>query len=123
MEKWGICTWDIDKVHPEDAQRFEKNYDIQGIVRLIGDEEEYIKISYGEYVFRVKPELFYEISEPKFSVGEKVVVESQGERKQAVILCDKWHFKQAEHFYFVSVDGKRRTRRYFEKEIEKVQKI
>lgn len=125
MEKWGICTPHdiINKVHPEDAEKFQKTFYFQNIVRLVGEEGGYIKINYAEHIFRVKPELLHEIAKPKFSVGEKVIVESQGERKQAVILDDNWHFKQAEHFYFVSVNGKKRTRRYFEREIEKVEGI
>ena len=121
MEKWGICGHNIKKVHPEDVEKFEAAFFLRAIVRLVGEEGEYIRINYGEDTFRVKPELFSEITKPKFSVGEKVVVISQGERKQAIILDNDWHFNQKEHFYFVSVNGKRRTRRYFEREIEKVE--
>lgn len=125
MEKWGrvIYGCDTSKVHPEDVEKFKKTFSIRGIVRLMGEEGDYIKINYRGDIFRIKPELLYEIAKPRFSVGEKVVVESQGERKQAVILDNEWHFKQKEHFYFVSVNGKKRTRRYFESEIEKVEEI
>lgn len=126
MEKWGICSWSILDVHPDDAggfEKFEKNQYFRGVVRFVEEEGIYIRVNSGGHIFRIKSKLFYEITAPKFQIGEKVVVESQGEKKNAIILADEWHFNQKEHFYFVSVNGKKRTRRYFEKEIEKVEEI
>lgn len=126
MEKWGICSWNILDVHPDDAkgfEKFEKNQYFRGVVRFVEEEGIYIRVNSGGHIFRIKSKLFYEIKAPKFQIGEKVVVESQGEKKNAIILADEWHFNRKEHFYFVSVNGKKRTRRYFEKEIEKAEEI
>ncbi len=126
MEKWGTCFWNMNDIHPDDVGEFEKfgeNQSFQEIVRFVEEEETYIKVDNGEHIFRIKSKLFHEITAPKFLIGEEVIVESQGEKKNAIILCDKWHFKQEEHFYFVSVNGKKRTRRYFESEIERVEEI
>lgn len=123
MEKWGICFWSIHDVHPDDVEGFEKNQYFREVVRFVEEEGTYIRVNSKGHIFRIKSKLFYEITAPKFQIGEKVVVESQGEKKNAVILSDDWHFNQKEHFYFVSINGKKRTRRYFEREIEKAESI
>ena len=97
MEKWGTCFWNMNDIHPDDVGEFEKfgeNQSFQEIVRFVEEEETYIKVDNGEHIFRIKSKLFHEITAPKFLVGEEVIVESQGEKKNAIILCDKWHFKQ-----------------------------
>jgi len=120
QNKWGRCSWayelENDKIHPDDLEAFKQLYCPFWVYQCIGFEGEYIKIKCMDYIYRVKSECFKVVSEPKFRVGEDVYIK---EDVIARIFANQWHLDRKEHYYFVTVNGKKKTRMYFESEIRK----
>jgi len=135
--KWGVfrCSFsgnEFELIHPDDR---EKKLEINGVVwgntehygvlwhcigrigvwHCIGTEGEYIKVVYGENIYRVKPDYFYEVPEPKYKLGDCVrLQDGSNAGSHAIVDAHEWHDKEGKHCYYVKVNGKRKSRRYFE---------
>lgn len=53
---------------------------------------------------------------PEYDYGQMVAPTNHPEMRGAIALIG-WHFKYERFFYFIDVDGKRKSRRYFPDEL------
>ena len=117
---WGLYPWfeshDIDKVHPDDLGKIKEEQSNTKVYECIDEDDQYITIRYGDKTFRVKDVSFKQVPAPKFDFGEEVKLVSKDE--VGIILDILWHFDKEEHYYFIMVDGKRKSKRYFESDFE-----
>jgi hypothetical protein len=115
-DKWGVYQWvstgDENMIHPDDLERFKCISDSSRVFKFISESNDYITLEYGSSFFRVKKDLFTEISPPRFSVGQQI------EPKMRAVISDVfWHYKEKKHFYKISVAGKEKSKRYFDSDI------
>ncbi len=85
------------------------------------NEGERLTLRYGDKEFRVNPQLYKVVYEPKYKIGDKVNIISK--LKIVQITDINWHMKDNTPFYFVQEDGKKSTRRYYESELEKIDEL
>lgn len=85
------------------------------VFECIGENAEFITLKYGEKLFRVKGDLFKIVPMPKFHTGQKVRLEEKF--KEDVVISDvMWRFDKHEHYYYITVAGKKKSKRYSESE-------
>lgn len=82
------------------------------------DEGERLTLRYGNKEFRVKPQLYKVVDEPKYKIGDKVKIISSS--KIVKIIDTNWHMKDNTPFYFIQDNGKKSTRRFYESDLEKI---
>jgi len=54
------------------------------------------------------------VSTPKYNFGEIVKMRENGE--EAIITDIMWHYGNQEHYYLISIGGKKKSKRYLETE-------
>lgn len=113
--KWGLYPWfaqdGLDMIAPADRIRFEQLQPYGKVFYCLAADEQYITLQYGDNTYRVSPRLFQPVPAPPFSFGETVQIKKTG--TPAIIRDIHWHHKEATHIYYVEVDGKRKSKRYF----------
>jgi len=119
INTWGLYTWFLedgyDCFHPEEIGMFEPNNTRVFYCKNV--EDKYLILQYGRKDFRVNPENYKLIEKPKFNYCEAVIVKNQellGEIEEI-----QWHYKQEYHIYYLIIDGKRKSRRFYEDELVK----
>lgn len=85
------------------------------------NEGENLTLRYGDKEFKVNPQLYKIVCEPKYKIGDKVKIISKLKIVQITEL--NWHMKDNTPFYFVQEDGKKSKRRYYESELEKLDEL
>ncbi|MBL1224187.1 DUF6960 family protein [Enterococcus sp. BWR-S5] len=122
MQKiWGTYPWfneyGDELIHPDDRELFTKNANNTKVFEFTKGNDGYNNFRYGENVFRIKDTLSKALPEPKYNFGEDVLV-----KKKALLgkIEDiMWHNSKKEYYYLLSVNGKKKSTRYFENELEK----
>ena len=120
QSKWGTYPWFIehglDKIHTDDLDGFKKEANNCKVFECVNEDTQFITLKYGEKFFRVKSDIFKNVPMPKFHIGQKVsIINNSG--ADVVISDIMWHYDKKEHYYFITVNGKKKTKRYFETEI------
>lgn len=118
---WFIYRWFYedgeDLIHPDDLERFKDRFQYHGscLFFCIDEDKEYITFKYKEELFRVKPQLYKRVRMPMFSYGEHLKL-----KKCPNAICKvediRWHYDKTEPFYNLIVDGKKKSKRYYEDE-------
>ncbi len=120
LSQWGLYPWfstgDQDLVHPDDRARFAELEPYGLLFKMVADEGEYLVLAYGQERFRVKPDLWKETGPCAFEVGQQVSNQRHPE-KTNVVREVMWHYKHGREFYLLTVDGKKKTRRYWAQEL------
>jgi hypothetical protein len=116
----GVFVIRPDLYHPDDAKILslhqQKVFYCQGVT-----EEDYLILTYGEMSIRVKPVLFLTLYKPlDFYLGDEVIVKDYPERLAKVYYVG-WHYKRNEPMFYLWVDGKKKSRRYFKEDLQKKQ--
>lgn len=124
--KWGIynCYPEREKyICTDDLENLKKKNILveTNVYQFIKTGEEYNILIIGGEKVRIKDEITKELPEPKYKIGEKVYIK-EGKIK-GVIRTYIWHFSREEYYYLLYVNGKKKSRRYFEDELEKVEDI
>jgi len=119
LSKWGTYPWfsehGYDKIHPEDLENFMKEANNTKVFKCVDEGINYITLKYQDKLYRVKRDLYKGIPKPKFQFGQKVKIIDK--KSDNITITDiMWHYEKKEHFYFVKVDGKKKSKRYFEQE-------
>lgn len=113
--KWGIYPWfkehGSDLIHPEDLEAFTQEANNSKVFECIEDSE-YLILKYSSNYYRVKDKLFKLVPTPKYNFGEIVKIKESGE--EAIITDIMWHYGKQEHYYFISIRGKKKSKRYLE---------
>ncbi|QIQ21406.1 DUF6960 family protein [Zophobihabitans entericus] len=120
---YGLYPWfpddDETLIHANDLQKV-KAFSINGLYGYVfycSDENaDFIELSYGDFTFKVKPDLYSTIPSIQFHLGEHVAVIGVSEKK-GVIVSIKWHSKYSKPMYFLSFNGRKSSRRYFDTEL------
>lgn len=121
----GLYPWfeedDVHLIYPEDVDIARKLV-LHGKVFYCAEQYgEFIRIVYGDYSLRVKPQLFQPVRSLHFKFGDLVTVRSS-EGKKGTIINIGWHYKSDEPMYYLMFNGKKSSRRYFEQELEHISK-
>ena len=115
--RWGVYPWFPEHgeamIHPEDVPAVVGIRPNGKLFEVIGEEGDYLVLSYGECTFRVKPDLFRTVDSPLKRIGDAVEVDSGGERRAGIVAEIQWHHQKNEPFYLLTMDGKRLSRRYW----------
>ncbi len=115
--KWGTYPWfaehGIHLIHPDDLEAFKQEVSNSKIFECV-KEGDYITLRYHDNYYRVKKKLFKPVPSPKYVFGEKVKIKENGQ--EAVITDIMWHYDKKKHYYFVTINDKRKSRRYLDSE-------
>ena len=116
--KWGLYQWfeehGINLVHPDDLNAFRALMP-NGKVFECEAENEFLTLRYGNMRYRVKPELFKPVEEPKYRFGQHVIIKDCN--VEATIDEIQWHFNNMEPMFFVNKEHKRLTKRFWTKDL------
>ena len=82
------------------------------------EENEYLTLKYNSNYYRVKDKLFKTVPTPKYNFGEIVKIKENDE--EAIITDIMWHYSKQEHYYLISIRGKKKSKRYLETEFMKI---
>ena len=102
QSKWGTCPWSYEfqkeKIHPDDVEQFKTFYGPFVTFECVGEEGDFIIIKCGSDTFRVKPEIFREIKESKYKIGDTIKINDIN----ATIKFNEWHVEKREHYYYLT---------------------
>ncbi len=113
--KWGTYPWFMehgaDLIHPDDLDAFKQEANSSKVFECM-EESDYITLRYNDKCYRVREKLFKFVPVPKYDFGECVKLKKNGE--EAIIIDIMWHYGKQEHYYLVSIGGKKKSKRYLE---------
>lgn len=120
---WGLYSLfeneNDPNVHPEDFQQFRSIRPDGKIFYCVGVQGDYVLLRFDKIKYRVKPERYFTIPEPKYKIGDRVI-DGNHPLKTGIIRSSGWHFKEQKHIYAITLNGKNKSRRYFERDLESV---
>ena len=110
---WALCPWfeehGTDMVHPEDVPIIRNVCPYGKVFRVEGQADGFTLRSYGTARFRIKPHLLIAVDEAKYAVGEIGTRAGIGEFQVTGVY---WHHRDARPYYTISVEGRRKSKRY-----------
>jgi hypothetical protein len=123
-QAWGLYPWfyessDPRLIHPEDIEKFRDLRPYGKVFQCLGRDENYLVLKYRDVSYRAHPDLYRTIPAPVFDFGCKVRDVTKPERI-GFILDIEWHHRDSCHIYYISVNGKRHSKRYFETDLETI---
>jgi hypothetical protein len=119
--KWGTYNFKDTNVHPDDCENLKKIAMKTRVFEFMERKDSYNVLKFDNEIFRIKDSIISELIEPKFRIGDVVLVRNNEKSVYGNIRIMNWHFDKKEYFYFLFVNGKKKSRRYFEEELEKVE--
>ncbi|GKX58673.1 DUF6960 family protein [Leminorella grimontii] len=121
QERWGLYPWfdgdDVNFIHPDDIELARKLLLYGKVFYCIKQCREFIVLTYGDFSLRVNSCLFKTVRDILFFVGSNVSVVSSLNDKVGTVIDIGWHHKNNEPIYYLSFNGKKSSRRYFEDEL------
>lgn len=122
LNTWVICQYfsedRYNEICHDDLEKFLQIFPYQRIFQCIGRDDEFMYLEQADVVYRVKESLLKITEEPKFKIGETVILINKNEK--AVVVSIGWHYKKAETIYTVKVNNKIKKTRYFIKDLQKI---
>lgn len=104
-----------DFVHPEDLQRFVALAPYGRVFTVSAVDGEFVELGYGTEKFRVISKLLQLVPGPKFIIGQKIRCASSNNSGQIIHII--WHYKEEKPFYLIAMDGKPRSKRYWDNDL------
>lgn len=110
-------------IHPDDLDSYirfiSKGYII---FEYINKSDDYLILKYNENLFRVNENLFRELPNfiAKFEIGEVVLVNTKKGEIKGIVVDRMWHYDKKEPFYFIKVENKIKSKRYFNRDLKKI---
>ena len=121
--RFGLYPWfhedGADLIHPDDILRFSMLVPYGKIFEVDFCSPDMIQLKYGEQKFRVRPDLLKLIPSPKFRLGD--VVSIKNKNVKAEVISSMWHSNEKRAFFLLSANGKKKSKRYWEEDLELVQ--
>ena len=113
---WGIYSWSTlhgeDLIYPKDLEKAKKN-ELRGkVFHCIDSNDKYITLEYQNESYRVKPNLYEIFSGVIFPIGSAVKLKRYPDMN-GVIRDIRWYWDKKEPIYFITLNGKKKTKRYF----------
>ena len=102
-------------VHPEDLEQFKSLIPYGKVFQLVDSIDAYVCLLYGSNTFRVKPDLLKKVPQVRLEVGDKIQV--RGKEGVGEIIDIMWHYKEAKPFFKITLNGKKKSNRYWEPDI------
>ncbi|MEK3885805.1 hypothetical protein [Paenibacillus sp. PL2-23] len=117
---WGIYPWfkedGQELIEPRYREKFSSLRPYGKVFLCVGEQDQYIVLQYNKQSFLVKPTLFQKILTPKFTFGQAVRIRSNPE--VFGFICEiNWHHKTEREMYYIEVNGKKKSSRYFSKDL------
>lgn len=114
---WGLSNWlrtDGEQyVHPNDLGRFLKYQGTCYLFQCIDVDDVYITLKLRDETFKVKPDFYKPVPLPKYLPGYQVkLVHKPDDFVEILFLM--WHYDRNEPMYFIRLNGKRKSKRYWE---------
>ncbi len=78
-------------------------------------QNKHLIIQNGRTELKIQFDDFNRIKEPKYHFGEQVEVMYL--EKTGNVEDIYWHYKSEKHIYFLIIDGKKKSRRFYEEEL------
>ena len=120
---WGLYQWFPEHgenlIYFNDRQRFKALLPNGKVFHCINEEPDFLTLQYNEDVYHVKSTLYKKVTIPLFSFGKQVQV-SNHPNTVNIVRSIEWHFKQNALIYYLEIDGKLSSKRYWEKELSLV---
>ena len=117
LGQWGLAPWfeetGPDLVHAEDLDAFRQLLPYGKLFKCVADDVQYLTIQYAKETFRIKPQLFRVVPEPRKKIGDEVRVKVGEVTKMATVYDVNWHFQKGQPFFFLIIDGKSQRKRYW----------
>ncbi|MGC6585004.1 DUF6960 family protein [Paenibacillus sp. Dod16] len=118
-------TWRIYPWFEEDGEELIEEYHRDEFSRLkpygklflcVGERGEFVELQYNSHSYLVKPQLFKKVSTPKFNFGDTVRLRKKPEIIGTIseINC---HNQSEKEKYFIEVDGKKKSSRYYSEDL------
>lgn len=93
----------------------------QSIVECIDIDSGFLVLKSENIIFRVSPIIFQSCKKPPFFIGDNVkVVNSKGNIEYGIVKDMYWHVKNNIYIYILEVNGKMKSRRYNEMDLERI---
>ncbi|WP_318308874.1 DUF6960 family protein [Flagellimonas crocea] len=106
----------LNLVHPLDVDNFKSN-PINMICHCVGNEDDYLVVENKGHKYRVKKEAIKQLMPtPKFKWNEKIFQIGKPD-VEAIIDDFFWHHKDQKYYYHITVNGKKKSKRYSENEL------
>ena len=113
---WGIYPWSTlygdDLIYSEDLEKAKEN-ELRGkVFHCIDSDGKYITLEYQNENYRVKPDLYKVFHGIVFPIGSSIKIKKYPD-KFGVIRDICWYWDKKEPMYFITLNGKKKTKRYF----------
>jgi hypothetical protein len=117
---WGLFPWfeehGREEIHPDDYDAVKALWPYCKVLQCVGNEDDYLRLRYGDLIVRVKPSLFSPVQSPAHDFGDPIRVIKSGEITSGNICGIFWHFKEGRPMYLIAVAGKRLKKRYWDED-------
>lgn len=101
------CLEEFNSIHPHGK-----------VFHCLEEEENMLTIEYGKSNFKIDAQLYREVEEPTYKVGDLVeITEKSAVGRVADIF---WHIKNDAPYYILEIQGRKSGRRYWDAELKKV---
>ena len=129
IDKWGgvnLRNIEVERerevVYKEDVNLLLNYSYISNLHKCVDIYEEYLVVEFYQIKIRIKPIVFHPLDEiPKFNPFEEVkYFNSKGVLEYGIIKGIHWHNNDRKFYYDIEVNGKMKTRRYYDVDLEKV---
>lgn len=119
---WGLYPWfesdDINLIHESYRDRLISLQPYGKLFECIGVEQDYIVIQYNFENFKVKPLLYKQVPPPIYTFGETVILVNHPNIEGSI--CDiHWHHKYEKEIYYLELNGKKKSKRYFREDLNR----
>ena len=117
---WGLYPWFIEDgehlIFPSDLESFKKVSPYGKVFKCIDEVDGYLVLQYGKDTFRVKSTLYKMVDKPLFEIGCNVKLVKDN-TQEGTIEEINWHHKNDMPMYYISINGKRKSTRYFNQDL------
>lgn len=118
--RWGLYPWfeedGSELIHPDDLATVKRLMPHGLVFQLLGEGDGFIRLSYGDVVVRVRPSKFQEVIADVRTVGEAVRLV---DGRAGEVIGVQWHHKRAEPMYKLCMEGKKKSKRYWNSDLVK----
>jgi hypothetical protein len=117
---WGLYQWFPEYgehlIFSNNLERFKALLPNGKVFYCINEDKDFLTLQYNEDVYYVKTTLYKKVPIPLFSFGKQVQVTNHPDRVN-IVRGIEWHFKQNAVIYYLEIDGKLSSKRYWEQEL------
>ncbi len=120
VSTWGVYRYfdNKDMVNQEDWEIFCSLGPGAKVFECVSEEKDVLGLKYGNKIFQAYSRSYKVVPEPLYKLGEHVYIPRK--EKKGIIINIEWHSKNKAHMYFLEIDGKKYSRRYYENELRKL---